>query len=90
MLGLLNEKSWSIRLIDGYISGNQVKSKSCGNCESVSRLVANNFSDPNMVLYGCTGHKCKNKLIRLKFYSGSLDVPMLTKAFVTIRNQTSR
>jgi len=72
MLSLLKEKSWSIRLIDGYISGNQVRSKSCGNCESVSRLVANNYGDPNMVLYGCTGHKCKNKLIRLKFYSGNL------------------
>lgn len=72
MSSFVKDKSWSVRLIDGYILGNHVKGKSCGTCESVSKLVANNFANPNMVLYGCDGHKCKHTLIRVNFHSGKV------------------
>jgi hypothetical protein len=85
----IKEKSWSVRLVDGYILDNQVRGKNCGNCESVSKIVANNFSNPNLVLYGCNGHKCKHKLIRLKFYSGNLEVPTLTNLFINVRSETA-
>ncbi len=86
MLSFVKDKSWSVRLVDGYILGNQVRGKNCGNCESISKLVANNFGNPNMVLYGCNGHKCKHKLIRLNFYSGNLEVATLNKLFIDVRS----
>jgi len=69
LLTLFKEKSWSVRLSDGHVLNNQVRTENCGDCESRSYLVARNYSDPNVVLFGCNGHRCKHKLIRLRVNS---------------------
>jgi len=85
MLSIFKEKSWSVRLVDGYILGNQVRGMHCDNCDGISKLVANNFGNPNMVLFGCNGHKCKHRLIRLYFYSTDMEVPQLSKFGLIVR-----
>jgi hypothetical protein len=69
MLGILKEKSWSVFLADGYILDNQVKSPICQNCKSTGEVLRVNCSDPNLVLYGCDGDKCRHRLLRVDFGS---------------------
>lgn len=88
LLSVFKEKSWSVRLVDGYILGNQVKGTHCDNCEGMSKLVANNFSNPNMVLFGCNGHKCKHRLIRLYFCSENLGISNLAKYSISVRTDS--
>jgi hypothetical protein len=80
---LVKEKSWSVRLVDGYVQNNQITSEQCKGCDCVTKLVVGNNGDNNLVLYGCDGHKCKHTLIRMNF--GSLshaeEIP-----FATIEN----
>jgi hypothetical protein len=60
-------KSWSVKVVDGYILNNQVRSVQCKGCDSATKLVVGNNDDPNLILYGCGGHKCKHTLIRMDF-----------------------
>ena len=60
-------KSWSVKVVDGYILNNQVRSAQCKGCDSATKLVVGNNDDPNLILYGCGGHKCKHTLIRMDF-----------------------
>jgi hypothetical protein len=66
---LVKEKSWSVRLVDGYVQNCQITSEQCKGCDCVTKLVVANNHDHNLVLYGCDGHKCKHTLIRMKFGS---------------------
>ncbi|MCW4009686.1 MAG: hypothetical protein NWF05_03580 [Candidatus Bathyarchaeota archaeon] len=65
-MNVVKEKSWSVRLVDGYILNSQVRAERCKGCESTTKLIAGNNSDPDLILYGCNGHKCKHILIRTK------------------------
>jgi hypothetical protein len=66
---LVKEKSWSVRLINGYVQNDQITSDQCKGCDSSTQLVVANNGNPNLVLYGCGGHKCKHRLIRMNFSS---------------------
>ena len=66
MLGFFREKSWSVRLINGYVLDSKVRADQCRDCDSNTKLVVGNNSNPDLLLYGCNGHKCKHILIRLK------------------------
>lgn len=85
MLSIFKEKSWSVRLVDGYVLGDQVRGMQCDSCDGISKLVANNYGNPNMVLFGCNGRKCKHRLIRLCFYSEDIEVPQLAKFDLIVR-----
>ncbi len=65
LLGFVKEKSWSVRLVDGYVLNGQVRADQCAGCEATTKLVAGNNGDPDLVLFGCNGHKCKHTLIRV-------------------------
>jgi hypothetical protein len=65
-LSLVKEKSWSVKLVNGYILNSQVKADHCKGCESTARLVAGNNDNPDLLLYGCYGHRCKHVLIRVR------------------------
>jgi hypothetical protein len=65
-LSLIKEKSWSVKLENGYVLGSQVKANRCKGCESTAKLVAGNNDNPDLLLYGCHGHRCKHVLIRVK------------------------
>ena len=65
-LNLPQEKSWSVKLVNGYVLNGQVKGEKCRDCESTPKLVAGNNSDPDLLLYGCYGHRCRHFLIRTK------------------------
>ena len=69
LLGFVKEKSWSVRLVNGYVANNQIRSENCKGCESITKLVVGNNGNNDLVLYGCGGHKCKHTLIRMKFGS---------------------
>ncbi len=69
MFDPVKEKSWSVKLIKGYILNNQVRNNYCGTCKSTSRPVAGNYNDPNIVLFGCNDRKCKHILMRMKIGS---------------------
>ncbi len=71
MEGLFKEKSWSVRLVDGFVSENQVKARQCVGCPSASSLVVLHCGDPNVVLYGCGGSKCQHRLIKVRFEASS-------------------
>ncbi len=64
-------KSWSVKVVDGYILNDQVRSAQCKGCDSATKLVVGNNDDPNLILYGCGGHKCKHTLIRMDFGSAN-------------------
>jgi hypothetical protein len=69
LLSLIKEKSWSVKLVSGYVVNSQVKADRCKGCDSIPKMVVGDNSDPDLFLYGCNGHKCKRTLIRLKFSS---------------------
>jgi hypothetical protein len=68
-LSFVKVKSWSVKVVDGYILNDQVRSAQCKGCDSAAKLVVGNNDDPNLILYGCGGHKCKHTLIRMDFGS---------------------
>jgi hypothetical protein len=65
-MSLVKEKSWSVRLVKGYVLNSQVRADRCRGCESTTKPVLGNNGDPDLFLYGCSGHKCKHILIRTK------------------------
>jgi hypothetical protein len=67
MLSSVKEKSWSVLLIKGYVLDDQVRAERCENCKSTSEVLTTNFSNPNLLLYGCKDSKCKHRLLRLNF-----------------------
>ncbi len=67
MEGLLKEKSWSVKLVTGFVYADQVRSKQCLGCNSNSTFVVYSYSNPDLVLFGCDASKCQHKLIRLHF-----------------------
>jgi hypothetical protein len=66
-MSLFKEKSWSVKLVNGYVLDSQVKAERCRGCESTAKPVTGNNSDKDMMLYGCNGHKCRHMLIRMNF-----------------------
>jgi len=64
------EKSWSVLLIKGYVSNDQVRGTRCENCKSTTEVLTANHNNPNLLLYGCKDTKCKHRLLRLDFNSG--------------------
>ena len=66
-MGFVKDKSWSVRLVNGYVTNNQIRSDHCRGCENITKLVAGNNGNNDLVLYGCGGHKCRHTLIRMKF-----------------------
>jgi len=66
MLQYFKDKT-SIILVDGYVFNDKVKAKQCADCKSTSEVLATNYSNPNLMLYGCKDSKCKNRLLRLSF-----------------------
>ncbi len=66
ILSLIKEKSWSVKLANGYILDSKVQADRCKGCESTPKLVAWNKDDQNLLLYGCYGHRCKHVLLRIK------------------------
>ena len=71
MLSSFKEKSWSVMLVRGYILNNQVRAERCENCKSISQALTTNCSNPNLLLYGCKDSKCKHRLMRLDFNTGT-------------------
>jgi hypothetical protein len=67
MLNSVKEKSWSVLLIKGHVLNNQVRAERCENCKSTSKVLTTNFSNPNLLLYGCKDSKCRHRLLRLDF-----------------------
>jgi hypothetical protein len=66
---LFKEKSWSVKIVDGYLSENQVRAEHCLGCEGSCDIIARHRGNPNLVLFGCERSKCQHKLIRLHFRS---------------------
>jgi hypothetical protein len=58
------------------MQNSKIESDQCKGCECVAKPVAFNNSDPDLVLYGCEGHKCRHTLIRMKFIP-QLDEPQI-------------
>jgi hypothetical protein len=69
MFGLAKEKSWSVRLSGGYLVNGVVKADLCKGCDASTTIVARNKGNPNLLLFGCSGSKCKHRLIRINFPS---------------------
>jgi hypothetical protein len=65
MFSSIREKSWSVLLVRGHISNDQVRGKRCENCKSTTEVLVANHSNPNLLLYGCKDNKCKHRLLRL-------------------------
>ena len=51
----------------GYILKDEVRADRCRDCSSKSEVLARNFNDRNLILFGCRDGKCKNRLLRLEF-----------------------
>ena len=66
----VKEKSWSVLLIKGYVSNDQVRGTRCENCRSTTEVLTANHNNPNLLLYGCRDTKCKHRMLRLDFDSG--------------------
>jgi hypothetical protein len=62
----VKEKSWSVKLFDGRIMNGRVLSGHCENCAGTSQVVAHNFGDADLVLFGCNNRRCKHTLIRMR------------------------
>jgi hypothetical protein len=70
MLSLLvsiKSRSMSVFLVKGIILNDKVKSNRCENCNAASEVLAVNFANPNLLLYGCMDKKCKQKILKLNF-----------------------
>ncbi len=65
------KKALSVILVDGFLLNNQVRAEQCKGCDSTTKLLVHNLSNPNLVLYGCSNHKCKQNLIRVEIDSAN-------------------
>ena len=66
---LTQKKTISVKLFDGFHINNRVRTSLCKDCDSNARLIAGNLANPNLVLFGCDGQKCRQRLIRLNLNS---------------------
>jgi hypothetical protein len=67
MLQSFKDKS-SVMLVKAYVLNNyNVKAIQCEDCKSISEVLVTNFTNPNLLLYGCKDSKCKHRLMRLDF-----------------------
>jgi len=66
-LSLVKEKSWAVKIVDGYVLDSQVRADHCRGCEAKTKLVVASNGNPDLLLYGCNSHKCKHVLIRMNF-----------------------
>jgi hypothetical protein len=66
----IKEKSWSVRLIEGYVLNDQVRAQRCENCRCTTEILVANYGNPNLLLYGCKESKCKHRMLRLDFEAG--------------------
>lgn len=60
----------------GYVLNDQVRAEQCETCKSQSQILTNNFSDPNLFLYGCKDSKCRHRLLRLDL--NAEEIPQIT------------
>ena len=67
MFSNAKEKSWSVLLIKGYILNDHVRAERCLNCKLEPELLVASCNNPNVLLYGCSSSKCKQRLLRLDF-----------------------
>ena len=79
-LSQFREKSWSVRLVEGFIEDNRVRTVQCEDCDSSSKIVVMKYGDSNLVLYGCGNRKCKHILIRMKIDSDAEEPAVLERA----------
>jgi hypothetical protein len=63
------EKSWSVLLVKGYLSNDEVRALRCENCKSTTEVLTTNHGNPNLLLLGCKDNKCKHRLLHLDFDS---------------------
>jgi hypothetical protein len=64
------EKSWSVLLVKGYVSNDEVRAERCETCKSTSEALTSNQGNPNLLLYGCKDTKCKHRMLKLDFNAG--------------------
>lgn len=65
LLSIHKEKSWSVKLVEGSVLGDQVRAEQCKGCDRTPQLVIGNNDESNMLLYGCVSQKCRHSLIRV-------------------------
>jgi hypothetical protein len=70
LLNSFREKSWSVLLVEGYVSNDEVRGERCQNCKSKTEVLTANFNNPNLLLFGCKDTKCKHRFLRLDFDAG--------------------
>ncbi len=73
-MSFAKQKSWSVKLLQGYVEKGKVRIKRCGDCNSTAHLVAENLGKPELLLFGCHSLKCKGLLLRLNLKSVELGV----------------
>jgi hypothetical protein len=66
MLQSFKDKS-SVMLVKGYVFNTNVRARQCEDCRSISEVLVTNFTNPNLLLYGCKDSKCKHRIMRLDF-----------------------
>lgn len=66
MLQCFKDKS-SVLLVKGYVFNDTVRARQCADCKCISEVLAANYSNPNLLLYGCRDSKCRHRLLRLSF-----------------------
>lgn len=61
------QKAHSVKLLKGFITGNPgcVLAKGCSFCRETPRLIAVNYANLCLALFGCYKADCNNKLIRV-------------------------
>jgi hypothetical protein len=69
---LIKEKSWSVRIVEGQLLDGKIRAKQCSQCKHSCDLVTIGRGNPNSILYGCTGSKCRHVLIHVKSSSAFL------------------
>ncbi len=83
MFQSVKEKSWSVRLLNGYVVDDEVRSDKCENCKSKTEILVSNYTNPNLLLYGCKDNKCKHRFLRIDL---SKELP--TNLLLQEENQT--
>ncbi len=79
MYSFSREKSWSVRLTNGYVLDGQVKSARCRGCERKPKLLIGNDNNPDLVLFGCEGSRCRHTLIRMNLRQASEQKMLMIK-----------
>ncbi len=67
MESFLREKSWSVKLVQGYLAKDRVRATQCETCQATCNLLVRNLGNPNLALFGCSLSKCQHRLIRFDF-----------------------